>query len=250
MQPDEERDQRILRERDFFADWVVNPSGDALRWERELDLLLEARPRGLGSVLSLGCGRGWFETRLAEHADLVLGIDLSPDSIDEASALAARQGLDRVEFICADITAFDFDREFDTILCVGFLHHLSDADALALLTRIRRHLREGGLVHTQDPNARGILRKIGRLVLGARYDAYHTEDERELDPDRVRALFVEAGFEKTRLRYMDLSLIPAMQLFPSAPAWVMAGFAGLDRLFCGLPGLARWSSGFSVDATR
>jgi SAM-dependent methyltransferase len=249
MQSEEASASRIQRERDFFADWVLNPTGDALRWQRELDLIRRARPEGLGSVLSLGCGRGWFELMLSESADQVLGIDLSPESIEDARRLAANQGNEKVEFICADVASFELDQSFDTIICVGFLHHLSDAEGLELLTWIHAHLRPGGLLHTQDPNVHGIMRTLGRLVLGSRYDEFHSEDERELDPTSVRQMFLSAGFERADIRYMDLSLIPAMQLLPRAPGWLMKVFALVDRVWCSLP-VARWASGFAVDATR
>jgi SAM-dependent methyltransferase len=240
---------RARRERDFFAEWGLNPAGDRLRWRRELDLLRRARPGGLGSVLSLGCGRGWFETQLAEHADHVLGIDLSPESIKDAEDLAASRGITNIEFICEDVNRFELDRSFDTVVCVAFLHHLSDRECLELLARIHRHLRQGGLLHTQDPNVHGLLRKLGRIVLGSRYDKFHSDDERELDPAAVRQIFLDAGFKSVDLRYMDLCLIPAMQLFPKAPAWTMQSFALLDRAWCSLP-VARWASGFAVDAIR
>ena len=242
-------DIRAQRERDFFADWALNPAGDELRWRRELALLRRARPGGLGSVLSVGCGRGLFETMLSEHADHVVGIDLSPESIEDAQALVARQEIPNVEFVCADITRFGLDRTFDTIVCVGFLHHLSDREGLELLSRIRSHLREGGLLHTQEPNVHGLMRKIGRIVLGKRYDEFHSDDERELDPDVVRRMFLDAGFGSATLRYMDLLLIPAMQIFPRAPAWTMKTFALIDRIWCALPA-SRWASGFAVDAIR
>lgn len=249
MTAEEKGDSRAQRERDFFADWRLNPAGDRMRWRRELDLLLRARPGGLGSVLSLGCGRGWFETQLAVHADHVLGIDISPKSIEDATALATSLGLGSVEFICSDIGSFEFDRSFDTIVCVAFLHHLSDPECLELLGRMRRHLNDGGLLHTQDPNVHGFLRKVGRVVLGSRYDTFHTEDERELDPDSVRQMFLEAGFDRAEIRYMDFSLNPATQIFPDASAWVMRGFTLIDRAWCALP-VARWASGFAIDAIR
>lgn len=242
-------DERSQRERDFFADWKVNAAGDALRWKRELRLLRRARPDGLGRVLSLGCGRGWFETQLAPFADAVLGIDLSPESIADAQRLAAEKGLSNVEFQCEDVITFALDRTFDTVICVGFLHHLTDAEGVELLTRIHDHLAPDGLLHTQDPNRRGILRTVGRVVLGDRYDRYHTEDERELDPDRVRQMFLEAGFREATVRYMDLTLIPAMQLLHNAPGWTMHGFALADRVWCRSP-TKPWSSGFAVDAVK
>lgn len=249
MTAEEARQDRARREREFFADWHLNPAGDRIRWGRELDLLRRARPGGLGSILSLGCGRGWFETQLAPHADHVLGLDISPESIEDARTLAAEAGVTNVEFVCQDIGSFEFDRSFDIVICVAFLHHLSDPECLDLLTRIHRHLRKGGLLHTQDPNVHGFLRKVGRLVLGSRYDSFHTEDERELDPATVRRMFLEAGFGRVDLRYMDVSLIPAIQIFPNAPAWTMRLFALVDRIWCALP-FAPWASGFAVDATR
>jgi len=243
------RADRVRHEQEFFADWVVNAEGDALRWRRELDLLRRAKPGGLGSVLSLGCGRGWFETLVAEDAERVVGVDLSPESIADAKALAERDDIENVDFICADVTGFELDQSFDTVICVGFLHHLSDADGIALLSRIRKHMRPGGLLHTQDPNVHGLLRKVGRVLLGDRYDQFHSEDERELDPLIVQAMFLEAGFEQASIRYMDLSLIPAMQLFPSAPRALMSVCAAIDRAWCALP-VARWASGFTVDAIR
>ncbi len=243
------RRERVRSEREFFADWVVNPGGNALRWRRELDLLRHAKPGGLGSVLSLGCGRGWFETLLAEHADQVLGIDLSPESIADAQALVAREGIHNVEFVCADIARFELDQSFDTVICVGFLHHLSDREGVELLMRIYEHLKVGGLLHTQDPNVNGLLRKLGRIALGSRYDDFHSDDERELDPDAVRKMFLEVGFDRADVRYMDLSLIPAMQILPRSPLWVMRACALVDRVWCSLP-VARWASGFAVEAFR
>lgn len=248
--PDAITEPRAAREKEFFADWVPNRAGDRLRWRRELrNVLAAAGERGLGSVLSVGCGRGEFEFLLGERAERVLGIDLSPESIEDAREAAARRGMNHVRFECADASAFELGEQFDTAVCIGFLHHLDEAGSRALLRRIYEHLQPGGLLHTQDPNVRGVLRKIGRFVLGDRYHAYHTDDERELDPQALRRDVLEAGFRSAELHYTDLTLIPAMQMLPNASGWVMRACAGLDRAWCGLP-VARWASGFSVDARR
>ena len=241
---------RAHREREFFAGWTLNPAGDQLRWRRERRGVLDATGgRGLGRVLSIGCGRGQFELMLAGDAERVLGIDLSPESIDDARAAAARAGVEHVEFACADVATFALDEPFDTIVCIGFLHHLDEAGTRDLLRRLLDRLRPGGVLYTQDPNVHGILRSVGRLVMGRRYDAYHSPDERELDPEALRRDVLEAGFSEARIRYMDLALIPGMQLLPRAPAVVMQALAWVDRLWCWLP-VARWASGFSMVATR
>lgn len=241
---------KARREQEFFADWTVHPAGDRLRWRRELRHVLEAAGgRGLGRVLSLGCGRGRFERMLAERAERVLGIDLSPESVEVAREEAGERGLGNLRFECADVTSFDLGERFDTVVCIGFLHHLDEEEGRRLLGRAHAHLEPGGLLHTQDPNVHGVLRALGRRVLGDRYHAYHSPDERELDPEAVRRDALEAGFASARLRYMDLTLIPGMQLLPRAPAPLMHAFEWVDRAWCALPA-ARWASGFSLDARR
>ncbi|MDP6674392.1 MAG: class I SAM-dependent methyltransferase, partial [Gammaproteobacteria bacterium] len=168
---------------------------------------------------------------------------------EDARREAERTGAANIRFECADVANFEFDQMFDTVICIGFLHHLSAREGLELLSRIYRHLRPGGLVHTQDPNVHGVLRHLGRLLLGDRYNSYHTPDERELDPESVRNTFIQAGFGEARVRHMDLSLIPGMQLLPNAPPWIMRVLSLLDRAWCASP-VARWGSGFAVDAVR
>lgn len=243
-------EERNAREREFFADWVVNPEGDDVRWRRQLRLLREARPGGFGDVLSLGCGRGQFEVMVAPEADRVLGIDLSEESIADARRRAEELDLGNVAFECADIVDFTPDRQFDVVLCMGFLHHLTDEEGLALLRNVRAHLREGGTLVAQDPSERGVLRVVGRVVLGARYDDYHTPDERELDPGRVAELAREAGYGRVDVDFMDVFLIPGLQLFPRAPRFVMSLFALVDRVWCAIPGLDRLASGFTINARR
>lgn len=195
---------------------------------------------------------------MAQQAESVIGIDSSPESIEEARRAAKCAGGAgqagsaknmNVRFECANVLELALDRSFDTIVCIGFLHHLTEDESLVLLRRIREHLRPGGLLHTQDPSARGILRRVGRLVLGGRYDAYHTEDERELDPEVVRALVLEAGFSKAEIRYMDFCLIPGMQLFKGAPNLIMSAFHAVDLALCALP-TAPLASGFAIEARR
>ena len=91
---------------------------------------------------------------------------------------------------------------------------------------------------------------MGRVVLGARYDDYHTPDERELDPARVAELVRDAGYARVDVDYMDVFLIPGLQLFPSAPRFVMSFFALVDRVWCAIPGLDRLASGFTINARR
>ena len=242
------------RERDFFGrhyeEGFTNPSGVELRVQRELQALEHfMRGRRIGRVLSIGCGDAPFEMLLARHAESVLGVDLSPDGIEKARARAAALGLTNIEFRCQAVQELRLDESFDGVVCIGVLHHVPEDRLHELFASLHAHLRPGAFFFAREPSQRGFLRPLGRLLLGARYDSYHSPDERELDSEDVAERLRAAGFTGVETGWIDLSLIPGHYLFPQASRWLMRAFAAVDRVFCATP-LARWASGFTLFATR
>jgi SAM-dependent methyltransferase len=245
-----EGDAIEARERAFFAKYYggqeYNATAWRLRMERELrSLLREKGSASLGKVLSVGCGDGRFESMVARHADRVLGIDLSPEAIDLAQRLSRAANVPNVEFRCASAREFDTEERFDTVLCIAFLHHVPEAELADFMAWLAARVAPGGLLYTQDPNIHGVLRKIGRIVLGARYDAYHSPDERELDPHELEGMFRRAGFEDVRTAGIDLTILPVGYMLARGPGWPMLLFSWLDRIWCATP-LERWASGFKA----
>jgi SAM-dependent methyltransferase len=239
-------------EREFFerhyAEGAAHPTGLRLRMRRELRLLRAAnRGRRLGRVLSVGCGEGLFEIGLAADAEAVVGLDLSEGAIGRARRRAALAGVRNVEFRCLPLAELRWDEPFDAIVCLAFLHHLPGAELPGFLREACRHLRPGGFFYAQDPNRNGWLRKVGRRLLGSRYDRYHSPDERELDPGALRGQLLEAGFASAEVSYHDLTLIPAQYLVPRGLGWCLHLCAAIDRVFCASP-LAPRASGFGVFA--
>ena len=232
----------------YYAEQTYHPVGWRLRLERDARILRAAAPGGrLGRVLSVGCGDGQFELLLAPVAERVTGIDLSPEAIAAAEKARTATGIDNVEFRCQTLADLRWDDSFDTIVCLAFLHHLPEPDLLNFLSTARRHLHPGGLFYAQDPNARGILRAVGRRLMGQRYHAFHTPDERELDPDEMVSALRAAGFGAVEVRFVDLTLIPALYLWKRGASWPMRLAAAIDRVWCAGP-FARWASGFAVIA--
>ena len=156
-------------------------------------------------------------------------------------------GVLNAEFRYQALADLAWIESFDTVVCLAFLHHVPEADLAGFLGTIRRHLRPGGIFYSQDPNVNGVLRAIGRVLLGARYDAYHTPDERELDPAELAATLRGAGCAAPDVRYVDLALIAALYLWKRGAAWPLHLAALVDRVFCASP-FARWASGFAVIA--
>lgn len=255
MQANEaERARSEADEREFFARYYAeqryHPAGWRLRMARDLRVLRAAAgARPLGRVLSIGCGDGAFELRLAPHASSVLAVDLSPEAIEVARRAQAASGVRNLEFRCMSFRDLAWTERFDTIVCLAFLHHVPEPELPAFLGACREHLAPGGLFFSQDPNARGVLRAIGRVVLGAGYDRYHSPDERELDPRETLAQLRAAGLADVALRHVDLTLIPAGYVLRRGPAWPFHLLAWLDRAWCATP-LAPWSSGFAAWGRR
>lgn len=247
-------DQLLDREREFFANYyesqIYSPAAWHLRMERELRSLLRAnRGERLGRVLSVGCGNGRFEVMVARHAEHVVGIDLSPEAVRIAQAMAREHEVGNVEFFCGPAGDFAPDELFDSVLCIAFLHHVPESDVLPFLRTLHSRIAPGGLLYTQDPNINGVLRTIGRFILGKSYHRYHTPDERELDPKELAHLLREAGFSGIETRGIDLTILPLGYMFPRAPSFLFKVCATIDRLWCATP-LTRWASGFTAAAYK
>jgi len=100
--------------------------------------------RGM-KLLDAGCGPGSITIGLAEAVAPAetIGIDASPDAIEEARALAGSKHAKNVRFEVADVCALPFeDATFDAAFSHAVMQHLRDP--LAALREIRRVLKPGG----------------------------------------------------------------------------------------------------------
>lgn len=67
-------------------------------------------------VLDAGCGHAALALDLAARGYSVVGLDLSPTTVDAAAATAAERGLTTVGLAAADLTDFTgYDRRFNTV---------------------------------------------------------------------------------------------------------------------------------------
>jgi len=197
-------------------------------------------------VLSLGCGDGAIECRLAPHVAELLGLDLSPVAIAHARARAEAAGLRNVTFEVSEAGApLESFGRFDFVAAFAVLHHLGDAQIDRTLRAARKVLRAGGAFYSSDPSRRRLVRHFAGLVRGT-YDRYHSPDERELDPLVVAALAAAAGFSQAAISYTDYFLGPLAWLAPGTPRALAPGLAALDDLMLKVPLLRRYASSFSL----
>jgi SAM-dependent methyltransferase len=234
----------------LYGEQAYHPIGWRLRLARELNSIRRVVGRDrLGRVLSLGCGDGQFELMAAPFADHITALDISSQAVDIAKGNATRAEVKNVEFHCLPISELSWDSQFDVVVCLSFLHHVPEDDMPQLLQQAFAHLKPGGFFYSEEPNRQGVLRKIGRIVLGSRYDKYHTPDERELVPSELASDLRAAGFRSVRVGYIDLTLIPSYYVVTRGPGAPFYLLRAVDWMWCHSP-VAPWASGFYVYARK
>ncbi len=106
--------------------------------------LLKQLPNRCQTVLDVGCGTGEFSRLLANRADQVIAIDLSPNMIEVAKERSSQ--FSNIDFQVADVLKWQFPAEkFDAIVAIATLHHLP--------------------VESLLPNLKAALKPSGRLVI-------------------------------------------------------------------------------------
>jgi SAM-dependent methyltransferase len=151
-----------------------------------------------GSVLEVGYGSGVFLPELARRAGRLAGVDLH-DQHERIAELLAREGV-TAELRLASLFELPFaDGEFDALVCVSVLEHLTDLDAA--LDELRRVLRGGGTAVLGFPVRNPVTDAFFRL---AGYDP------REIHPsshdDVLRAARRHPGFAVEREERFPLLL--------------------------------------------
>ena len=92
-------------------------------------------------VLDAGCGFGYGTAYLADHAQRIVGIDFSPDTIAWAQKKYPGKN---ISFKVADVTKLDFsDGYFDVVCLFEVIHGLKEYNKA--LAEIKRVLKKGGL---------------------------------------------------------------------------------------------------------
>jgi ubiquinone/menaquinone biosynthesis C-methylase UbiE len=107
--------------------------------------LLRELPARCANALEVGCGTGRFARALAERAEHVLALDLSPQMIRRAREHYA---ISNLEFEIGDVTELDLPAEhFDYIVSIATLHHLP---LDTVLSKLKRALKPAGVLAVLD----------------------------------------------------------------------------------------------------
>jgi 2-polyprenyl-3-methyl-5-hydroxy-6-metoxy-1,4-benzoquinol methylase len=93
-----------------------------------------------GGDLAIGLARRFQQAGIPAH---IQGCDISPTAIEYAEEKARAANVSSVEFLCCNALedAFPFE-SYDIVMSSLFLHHLSQSDAVRLLSRMKAVTRQ------------------------------------------------------------------------------------------------------------
>lgn len=125
---------------------AVTPASFAgdVEWYRR-----RAREAG-GPVLELGAGTGRITLPLAQDGVVVHAVDADGRMLGALRSKLASEPADvrdRITLVEADMRSFELSERFALVIAPfrAFLHNVTEEDQLACLTRVREHLRPGGV---------------------------------------------------------------------------------------------------------
>lgn len=108
--------------------------------------LLKHVPGRLGKALDVGSGTGAFSRSLAQRADHVLGLDLSPEMVRLATSMS--EGYTNLEYRVADVMETHLpDEHYDCIASIATLHHMPME---AILRKMKAALAPNGTLLVLD----------------------------------------------------------------------------------------------------
>jgi len=126
--------------------------GQILNYPKQCDLLERLFERqglkGRPSILDIACGTGTHCLELAGRGHEVLGIDISPEMIEQARRKASPSSVkNKPAFVVQDMRKLRLGRKFDVAICMfgGFGYLDSDRDLAQFFKGLSRHLNPGGL---------------------------------------------------------------------------------------------------------
>lgn len=157
-----------MENQNWFASWFDSPWYPILYQNRDpteanyfIDGLVDKFSLSADSyILDLACGQGRHALRLAEKGYSVLGLDLSPKSIEEAKKNNLKyQNLNyEVHDMRLDFGVNQFDAVLNLFTSFGYFE--DSAENLKVLQNIEKSAKKGALILIDFMNAKKVIRNL------------------------------------------------------------------------------------------
>ena len=142
------------------------------------------------TIADIGCASGISAVMLASQGAKVIGVDISPELIQQAKKLWVEFS-GQIDFITGDAEHLDIqDNSVDACFFGGVLHHFPDREKV--YEESIRILRSGGKFVTLEPNSLDFLERIEWAVADLRGKL--SPNEYPIDPNEMRRELKGTGF--------------------------------------------------------
>jgi ubiquinone/menaquinone biosynthesis C-methylase UbiE len=168
--------------------------------------------------VDLGCGMGTFAIECARRGAHALGVDMMPEALRAARAVAAREGVTTARFVQGDVARLPIrDASIDVALAADLTEHLDDGTLDAALAEARRVLRPGGTLVLYTPEAAHLFERLRERGVLLEQDSSHIGVR---SGAKLGEFVARAGFRVTAVRYLP-SHLPVFNLLERGLArWV------------------------------
>lgn len=218
-----------LRGQRYFDKFDDPYSSHSLIWK----YLLEQGIKGK-KVLELGIGDASLTRRMYEEGAIVDGLEFDPVYIELAKPYCNRiisGDLDKVEML-------EIDTDYDIIVAADILEHLVNPEYV--LSKLKTHLKKGGLLVVSLPNVANIYVRMSLLFGQFNYHSKGLLDKTHLHFYTFKT--AASMLSKTGWKIVDrnVTAMPLAIVFPFLKLalfrWMLHLFYGMTRLFKGLFG--------------
>jgi len=198
------------RERDLYHRSMRAIAGIAARevgWRTPV-------PRNARHMLDLGGSHGHFAAAICRnHPSLNAEVLDLPEAIEKCAPLLASEQLgNRVVHLAGDVTLAELgNKRYDLVFMSNLAHHLSQEHNFALVKRIARALRPGGIFVIQETERQATPQKAGQTgtLLGLYFALQSKSDVTSWTIAEMRSWQSEAGLRVLKTRRLQ-----------TAPGWV------------------------------
>jgi ubiquinone/menaquinone biosynthesis C-methylase UbiE len=197
--------------------------------ERLQEVLELAQPKPGDLALDVATGTGNTAFALAPYVRRVIGLDMTPEMLDEARRITAENAIKNTHWVLGDAEALPFhDETFDLYTVRAAPHHFADVDAfLREAFRVLKPDRDAAFIDCAPPAAaREVLHEV----------------EVRRDPSHVRSLTVDEWAERLERAGFDVELATIRELDWDYDEW-MKNMAVSPRLADELAGVIEAAQG-------
>ncbi len=170
--------------------------------QRCFDILKRWVGVGSGLILETGAGSGRFCLSLAKEntAAQIIGVDLSPVSLNLIKNRAKKDDIGNVTVVRADIQKLPFAGNcFDVVFNEGVVEHFRDPESLLL--EMKRVLKPGGRLIVAVPNRFNFI--YGLTLFFSRKERVKYGYIKLFSPGALKALFKKCGFIDIKISGFD-----------------------------------------------